>query len=127
MPKRSKTILTVSHDRSLQHTRTLILEEAGFTVWEATNQAEALTFMADNKEIELVVICHSVPEESRKSLTDAIKKQQPFVPVLMLSHSWESRPTYVDASVNVSEASPASWLSMVGLMTNLHSAPADRS
>lgn len=113
-----KRILTISRDRPLQRTRTLILEEAGYTVFEVSTHSGALSLISAIEGIDLVVICHSVPEGARESLAEAIKKEYPAVPILMLCRDWDAKPPLVDAFINVCEATPASWLSMVGLMSS---------
>src|SRR5579864_6522691 len=105
-----KTVLTISRDRPLQRTRTLILQEAGYTVVELRSDAEVLRWISTAKEIHLVVMCHSVPEKSRALLAEAIKIRCPGVPILMLGRDWDARPARVDAFIDVSEATPASWL-----------------
>ena len=110
-------ILTISRDRPLQRTRTLILEEAGYTVFEVSSHREALSLISVIKDIRLVVMCHSVPEGSRELLAEAIKKEFPAIPILMLCKGWDSRPACVDAFLNVWDAGPASMLSTGGLMS----------
>lgn len=114
-----KTILTISRDRPLQRTRTLILEDAGYTVLEVSTHSEALSLISAIKDIDLVVMCHSVPEGSRELLAEAIKREFPGIPILMLCRDWDPKPPLVDAFINVWEATPSSLLSMVvGLMSN---------
>lgn len=113
-----KRILTISCNQPLQRTRTLILEQAGYTVFEVSTRTEALSLIAAMRGIDLVVICHSVPEESRELLAEAIKKEYPGIPILMLCRDWDAKPPRVDAFINIYEATPASWLSMVGLMSS---------
>ena len=56
----TKSILTVSRDQRLQHSRTLVLQHGGYLVSAASNDKEAISFVENEKSINLVLLCHSV-------------------------------------------------------------------
>lgn len=110
------SILTISRDRPLQNTRTMLLEHAGYTVSAALTDKEAVAFVEAPNTISLVLMCHSVPEASRISLVNRIKELKPNLPILMLYNGYD--PTYakVDGSLHSLEK-PEAMLDMIGFMT----------
>jgi CheY-like chemotaxis protein len=84
-----QSILTISRDQVLQHTRTLILEQAGYAVCAAHSDQEALAFLDVSEGYSLVLMCHSVPEPSRISLANAMKAKFPSMPILMLYNGYD--------------------------------------
>ena len=108
-----KTILTISRDRPLQRTRTLMFECAGYSVVETNPEMGVLSFLAAAEGIDLIVMCHSVPRMHREILARAIKAVHPEAVILMLSPSWECATALADAFLDTRQASPDSLLSMV--------------
>jgi DNA-binding response OmpR family regulator len=99
-----KSILTISRDRALQHTRTLMLVRAGYFVSPAHSDQEALKFLDVCEDYSLVLICHSVPEPSRISLAKEIKAKCPSVPILMLYYDdIGSTKAQVDGSLHIQD------------------------
>jgi CheY-like chemotaxis protein len=108
-----KSILTISRDRALQHTRTLMLVRAGYFVSPAHSDQEALKFLDVCEDYSLVLICHSVPEPSRISLAKAIKEKCPGAPILMLYYdAIGSTKAQVDGSLHL-EDNPEAMLTMI--------------
>jgi CheY-like chemotaxis protein len=112
----ASSILTVSRDRVLQETRTLILERAGYSVSAALNDKDAVGFIEAPNDIRLVLMCHSVPEASRKLLVTRIKALKPTLPILMLYNGYDPTEAKVDGSLHSFET-PEAMLDMVGFMT----------
>ena len=112
----TKSILIISHDRVLQHTRRLILERAGYYVSSAHTKDEAIRFVESSTSYSLVLLCHSVPEKSRLFLVDILKKLQPSLPILMLYNSYDPTEAKVDGSLH-SLDSPTALLNMIGFFT----------
>lgn len=112
----TKSILTISRDQSLQSTRTLILQQTGYTVSAALNDKDAIGFVEGPTPIDLVLICHSVPEASRIYLATEIKKLKPRLPILMLYNSYDPTSANVDGSLHSLET-PEALLDMIGFMT----------
>ena len=116
MTTTASSILTVSRDRVLQETRTLILERAGYSVSAALNDKDAVGFIEAPNDIRLVLLCHSVPEASRKLLVTRIKELKPKLPILMLYNGYDPTDAKVDGSLHSFET-PEAMLDMIGFMT----------
>jgi DNA-binding NtrC family response regulator len=110
------SILTISRDRPLQNTRTIILERAGYSVSSALNDKDAVGFLEAPNTISLVLMCHSVPEASRISLAARIKELNPKLPILMLYNGYDPTEAKVDGSLHSLET-PEAMLDMIGFMT----------
>jgi DNA-binding response OmpR family regulator len=110
------SILTISRDRLLQNTRTIILEQAGYSVSAALNDKDALDFVEAPNTIDLVLMCHSVPEASRVFLVTRIKGLKPKLPILMLYNGYDPTEAKVDGSLHSLET-PEAMLNMIGFMT----------
>jgi DNA-binding response OmpR family regulator len=110
------SILTISRDRPLQNTRTLILERAGYSVSAALNDKDAVAFIEAPNTIDLVLMCHSVPEASRVFLVTRIKELKPKLPILMLYNGYDPTEAKVDGSLHSFET-PESMLKMIAFMT----------
>jgi DNA-binding NtrC family response regulator len=110
-PERMTTptsILTISRDRILQKTRTIILERSGYKVSAALNDKDAVAFIEAPNTISLVLMCHSVPEASRISLVTRIKELKPKLPILMLYNGYDPTDAKVDGSLHSLETQPTS-------------------
>lgn len=112
----AKSILTISRNPTLQQTRTLILQQAGFHVSPARSDKEAIAFLRAPNTFELVLLCHSVPESSRLLLVTLSKELYPKLPVLMLYNGYETTAAHVDGAIHNLD-SPAAMLSMVEFLT----------
>jgi len=92
-----KTIVTISRNRSLQETRSMMLIRAGHNVIPMRTDSEVLRLLASpESSINLVLMCHSVPETSRVLLCEAIKKQDRKIPILMLYNGFDHTVAKVD-------------------------------
>lgn len=111
-----KSILTISRNQPLQHVRTLVLQSAGYQVSAALNDKEAIRFVENEKSINLVLLCHSVPEASRVFLVNRIKELKPKLPILMLYNGYDPTNAKVDGSLHNLET-PDAMLDMIGFMT----------
>ena len=112
----AKSILTISRDQPLQSTRTLILQQAGYRVSAALNDKDAMGFVEAPNSLDLVLMCHSVPEASRIFLAAEIKKLKPKLPILMLYNGYDPTSAKVDGSLHSLET-PDAMLDMIGFMT----------
>lgn len=112
-----KSILTISRDEQLQHVRTLVLQHAGYRVSAARNDTEAINFVETDKSINLVLLCHSVPEASRVFLATRIRELQPKLPILMLYNGYDPTDAKVDGSLHNLDT-PDALLDMIGFMTS---------
>jgi CheY-like chemotaxis protein len=75
----TKTVITISRNEPLQMTRTALLRHAGYSVVALTSDAEVMKYIASEGRpaINLILLCHSVPERSRVSLCKALKSGIP--------------------------------------------------
>lgn len=93
-----KHILTISRDAALQDSRTLLLENVGYSVIPLGSDSAVRSFLASNSPhtLDLVLICHSVPERSRVPLCLEIKAVYPATPILMLYNGYDPTVAKVD-------------------------------
>jgi len=112
----AKSILTISRNQPLQSTRTLVLEHEGYTVSAALSDKDAMAFAEAPGALDLVLMCHSVPESSRIFLVTEIKKLKPNLPILMLYNGYSRTLAKVDGSLHSLEM-PEAMLDMIGFMT----------
>lgn len=112
----TKSILTISRNAELQHVRTLVLQHAGYLVSAARSDKEAVNFIETDKSINLVLLCHSVPEASRVFLATRIKELAPTLPILMLYNGYDPTDAKVDGSLHNLDT-PEAMLNMIGFMT----------
>jgi DNA-binding response OmpR family regulator len=113
----TRSILTISRNAQLQHLRTCILQNAGYLVYAAVSDKEAVHFIKTNESINLVLLCHSVPEASRIVLVTRIKELEPTLPILMLYNGYDPTDAKVDGSLHNLD-SPEAMLNMIGFMTS---------
>jgi DNA-binding response OmpR family regulator len=113
----TKSILTISRNPQLQHLRTLILQHAGYQVSAALSDKEAIDFVKTDKSINLVLLCHSVPESNRILLVARIKELEPTLPILMLYNGYDPTDAKVDGSLHNLDT-PDAMLNMIGFMTS---------
>lgn len=87
MDEEKRTILLVDDDITTRKVYTEFLEEAGFTIIEAGNGAEALTEI-NIRRPDLVFTGIDMPEMDGFSLVEALKERENTkdLPVLFLSH-----------------------------------------
>ena len=112
-----KTIITISRNEPLQMTRTALLSRAGYSVVALTSDAEVMAYLElkGDPAINLILMCHSVPETSRVSLCKALKKDLPGVPILMLYNGYD--PTLVEVDGRLENVqSPQALLDTVQLL-----------
>ena len=93
-----KTVITISRNEALQLTRTALLRWAGYSVVPLTADAEVMQYLAldSRPQINLILLCHSVPEASRISLCQALKKSIPNAPILMLENGYDPTSAEID-------------------------------
>jgi len=112
-----KTVITISRNEPLQMTRTALLNRAGYSVVALTSDAEVMAYLAlkERPAINLILMCHSVPETSRVSLCHAIKENIPNAPILMLYNGYDPTLAEVDGRLENVE-SPQALLDTVQLL-----------
>jgi len=112
----TKSILIISRNQPLRTTRTIILEQAGYSVVAANSDEDALACVEAPNNLSLVLMCHSVSESSRVSLVARIKELNPKLPVLMLYNGYDPTEAKVDGSLHSLEG-PQAILDTIGFMT----------
>ena len=120
----ARRILTVSRDPALQQSRTLLLEHAGYEVTALTSDVAVRLFLhtAHRPPLNLVLMCHTVPEKSRVLLCHAIKTRYPNTPILMLYNGYDPTAAEVDGRIeNVHD--PVALIDTLAML--LHPQPAD--
>jgi len=85
-------------DVILLSTRTQVLRLAGFMVVPVSGLAEAKELRRAG-DFDLVLMCHSVPAELRRSMVDFVRLHRPSVPVVLIAPAYESEDS-VDAIIN---------------------------
>lgn len=76
----SETILHVGRAPELLALRTQILKEAGFCVQEEHDLARALQ-VASEGSIHLVLLCHSIPSRSCRSMIQGLLSARKVLPI----------------------------------------------
>ena len=112
-----KTVVTISRDEALQMTRTELLCRAGYSVVAFTTDAEVMKYLAldGRPSINLILLCHSVPETSRVLLCEALKTHIPNAPILMLYNGYDPTAAKVDGRLE-NLHSPESLLDTVQIL-----------
>src|ERR1041385_4328019 len=87
MPSDTATILSVSYDKSLLHTRQLMLEAQGYRVTSAYGFSEAKKHCAAGS-FDLFILGHSIPHEDKKELIALFRAHCP-APILSLLRDGE--------------------------------------
>lgn len=113
----AKTVITISRDEPLQMTRTALLRHAGYSVVALTTDAEVIKYLAldGGPTINLILLCHSVPEASRISLCIALKKSIPNAPILMLENGYDPTSAQIDGRLE-NIHSPEAMLDTIQLL-----------
>jgi len=83
---RNFQVLSVGLDRGLMTSRSLLLRTSGYAVHEALSRLQALT-MVHSDLIDVLLICHTVPENEKQTLVSAVRKQRLLIPILCISES----------------------------------------
>ena len=71
---RPPSILSISYDESLLHTRAWILKSAGFNVTSALGFDQAVSH-CQNGAFDLVILGHSIPREHKESLIKLVRNR----------------------------------------------------
>jgi len=123
-----KLVVTISRDEPLQATRTALLHRAGYSVIPLGNDAAVMKFLATQglPFVNLILMCHSVPEPSRVALCKALKAKRPESPILMLYNGYDPTLAEVDGRLE-NLRSPEAFLDVVQLLISNKSGSRERS
>lgn len=113
----AKTVVTISRNIPLQLTRTAMLKDVGYSVVALNSDADVMKYLAlpGRAPVNLILMCHSVPESSRVPLCDAIKKAIPNAPILMLYNGYDPTAAVVDGRLENAH-SPEALLDTIELL-----------
>lgn len=92
-------ILNVGYDPTLLETRTLVLRAAGYTVESASSVDDAMQRIRA-AHFDLVVLCHSMPEQERQRLIWLIRENSSATPVIFVSARAASADRFADLTVD---------------------------
>ena len=93
---RSPSILSISYDESLLHTRAWILEAAGFNVTSALGFTQAVKHC--QSAFDLIIMGHSIPRDDRQSLLDIIRSHN-HTRILLMRRPGEPASDGIDYSI----------------------------
>ncbi|HUQ50552.1 MAG TPA: hypothetical protein VM056_07565 [Terriglobales bacterium] len=95
-----RTILTISKDEMLQHSRTLLLESAGYRV-VALQPKDIRSFLGDGSQPNpaLVLLCHSLSEADKQKISVVVKQKHPNLRVMAMYNVEGDTATYVDRRI----------------------------
>jgi CheY-like chemotaxis protein len=77
-------VLMVGQDRVLTETRSHILRAAGYTVVPAFTLQQAMDEFVSG-DFDLILICHSLPQDARERLVDALRKHTSRTPIISVA------------------------------------------
>ena len=83
-------VLCTGVDPLLLETRKLILEQAGHTVFEATNAREALAICREQR-VDIVLLCQTLLPEGKRAMVVAVRRHCPSAKILELYHSHQGK------------------------------------
>jgi DNA-binding NtrC family response regulator len=84
-------ILSAGRDYDLLRLRNEVLKTRDYTVVAATTTAEVISKFHEG-DFDIVLLCHTIPLEDQKAISDAVHVRNPSTPVLAVSHSGETSP-----------------------------------
>ena|ERR1044071_2693087 len=92
-------VLMVGLDRTLAETRSKVLQHAGYTVECAFSFTQAIDrFLAG--DFDLVLLCHSIPAESRERLTRRLREHTSRTPIITVAAFMGQRDPFADATID---------------------------
>jgi DNA-binding response OmpR family regulator len=110
------SILSISYDRVLLHTRELILSRAGFKVESAVGFSAAAR-ACEKGEFDLVIMGHSIPPEDKAEI---IKQLRAVCDTRTLALRRPNEPTLKSAEYNLDSGDPGHFLDYVKEITKKH-------
>ncbi len=117
---KTPVVLCIDDEASGLQLRQAVLEKAGYRVFTAQNGPTGLSLLR-NQEFDAVVLDYIMPEMDGEQVADAIHRDRPEVPILLLS-AYISLPERVlhkvNANVMKGEGPMALLQSLAGLLHN---------
>lgn len=116
-PNRGKKLLLLSADPELSLLRRHILAHAGFIVSRAISRKDALQLLEQEK-FDVLVISHSMSQESILEMTGIFRVQNPNAPIVMVAKGrWQDLKIEFDSTVT-GEEGPEALLEAVETVLN---------
>ena len=94
-------ILSAGRDPDLLKRRNAALMAEGYKVASAWHSCEIVEKLL-NGDFDLVLLCHSIPEEDRRRLANIVSSYTPSTPVILISASQRDVLRMVPQAVNCS-------------------------
>ena len=114
-------LLSVGLDPLLMGIRTKLLADAGYVVMPSFTSREAFQIFV-SRDIDLVILCHTIPPEEKIKLIDSIKERSKQTPVVAIHADGEADGNRVDAYVHSLDG-PEALLSCVAKVLDKSSGP----
>ena len=92
-------ILNVGYEPTLLETRTLVLRSAGYAVESASSVEEAMQRFRGG-HFDVVILCHSIPEQGRERLVWLIREHGSATPVIFVSSRAASADRFADITID---------------------------
>ncbi len=80
----SSHLLSFGYDPLLMNVRTMLLRTTGYAVTETDSCIETIRLICMGR-FDLILMCHTVPEDQQKTVVRRAKEFQPGIAVLCLS------------------------------------------
>ena len=97
-------------------TRTALLGEAGYSVMPSFASRDAFQIFI-SRNIDLVILCHTIPQEEKSKLIASMKKRNKRTPIVCIHVDGETDGKLVDAYVHSLDG-PEVLLSCVAKVLN---------
>jgi DNA-binding response OmpR family regulator len=92
-------VLSVGSDPKLLQSRNLVLLTAGYAVRVATNAGDAINIFR-SADFEVVVICHSIPEEERLRLIADMREENASAKIVVIRKNGQLSARLADEAVH---------------------------
>jgi DNA-binding response OmpR family regulator len=107
----------VGQDRVLTETRSQVLRMAGYTVVSAFTLQQAMDEFVQG-DFDLVLLCHSIPQDARELLVDALRKHTSRTPIISVASFDGQFDGFADGTIRNDPR-----LLVAGLRNILHQGP----
>ena len=97
-------ILSVGLDSSTLFKRNLLLQSAGHSVISSSSLKEAVNRLQTG-DLDLILLCHSIPATDRERMTCLIRASGSLVPVVSVAETSGQRDVFPDATFDESDQS----------------------
>ena len=92
-------LLSVGLDPSLMRIRTTVLANAGYSVLPSFTSRDAFQIFTSH-DIDLVILCHTIPEEEKVKLISFMKQENKRTPLICIHANGEAPNKLVDGYIH---------------------------